>query len=108
MPKTLPAFVSLPAAGLDHHHALTSLRENGAIAHAAALAQVFISIGETSSEIEAVSLAHAEIARTERLAAGVLVNRMARHAIDTKARARAAATPKAVQPTADLVLPGCA
>jgi hypothetical protein len=104
MTKRLSTFVSLPAAGLDHHHALSSLNQNGAIAHAAALAQAFIDVGAASTEMQAIDLAHAEISRTERIAAGVLVNRMARHAIDAQASARAVARPKAVHPTSDLAL----
>ena len=104
MLKRLTPIVSLPAAGLDHHHALSSLNQNGAIAHAAALAQVFMDLGAASTEVDAVNLANTEIARTKRIAAGVLVNRMARHAIDAQASARAKATPKAIQPTMDLTL----
>ena len=102
MPKRITPFVSLPAATLDHHHALSSLNENGAIEHAKALARVFIKIGEATTELQAVNLAHAEIARAERIARGVLVNRMARHDIDSAARARAVETPKATLPTMDL------
>lgn len=102
MQKRLPPLVSLPTAGLDHHHALSSINQNGAIAHAASLAKVLLDIGEAATEVQAVDLAQAEIARTKRIASGVLVNRMARHAIDAQAAARAAAKPKAVQPTMDL------
>lgn len=102
MSKRLKQFASLPAATLDHHHGLCSLNQNGAIAHAKALAEVFIQLGEATTEMQAVALAQAEIASTERIARGVLVNRIARHNIDAAARARAADSPKATLPTADL------
>ena len=60
MLKRLTRFASLPGAGVDHHHALSSVNQNG---HAAALAWVSMDVRAGSTESKAMDLAHAEIAR---------------------------------------------
>jgi hypothetical protein len=98
MPNKRYNMKSLTSAGLDHHHAMASERDNGSIAHAQALAEVIMVHKLAQTEYEAVALAQAEIARTHRLADGVLINRMARLMLDEKARARSRTAPKAVHP----------
>lgn len=85
MKETLKrAHTSVMPATLDHYHAVTSIRDYGAIKHAATVAQVALDTGQSGSEAEAVAMAHAEVARTYRVDQGLLINRLAHQRLQTE------------------------
>lgn len=94
---------SVTGAGLDHYHAVKSMNENGAIAHHGALARVLLNSGDAKSEADAVSMASTLIMQVHAIDRGELRHREARLLLDADARDRAQASPKAVQPSFELV-----
>lgn len=67
-------------AAKEQYHCTKSIEENGAIAHANALAKVLIDKKITLTEAEAVSMANAEVSRNQNLSnnEAILINKEAR------------------------------
>lgn len=93
---------SVTSAGVNQHHAVKSILENGAIAHHGAVAAVLMAKGAASSEFEAVEMANTLMKEARAVANGELWHREARFLLDAQARERAHASPKATQPSCDL------